>query len=464
MATAARGRDRELSYLGAADLARLFRSKELSPLEVTRATLRRIELLQPVLNAFVLVDAEAALASARASEERFRRGAPVSMLDGVPVSLKDLLLARGWPTRRGSLTIAWDGAWLEDSPAAARLREAGAVILGKTTTSEFGLKGMGDSPLTGITRNPWNLEHSPGGSSAGAVAAVAAGLGALAVGTDGGGSIRVPAAYTGVVGLKPSFGRVPTYPAEVVGAPAHVGPITRSVTDAALLLEVLAQPDDRDPYRLPASQMGFRHAEVLPVSQLRVGYLSDAERYCAREPSDAFEQAIQRCRELGLKPVPLDLSFDGASDVLTTLFSARAAHTLRTLTLEQRTLVDPAVIAAAEQGEALSLLEYLHAEAERTLLAQRVAQVFRSVDLLLTPTTAVAAPKVDAGPASTRAPFTGMFSLTRQPALSLPHGTTRSGLPLGLQIVGRHFEEAVVLRLASLLEKGDGFAAPPLQI
>ena len=292
--TASAVRDRELSYLTATELARHFRAHELSPVEVTQAILRRIARLEPELNAFVLVDHEAALASAKASEARYHAGVPLSVLDGATVSLKDLLLARGWPTRKGSRTTSAEGPWNEDSPAAARLREAGAVLLGKTTTTEFGLKGMGDSPLTGITRNPWNLRHSPGGSSAGAVAAVAAGLGALAVGTDGGGSIRVPAAFVGVVGLKPTFGRVPTYPAGVIGAPPHVGPIARRVRDAAALLSVLARPDDRDPYRLPHDERPLLDAEATTLTGLRIGYsarLFPAE--LSPELSTAFARAVE---------------------------------------------------------------------------------------------------------------------------------------------------------------------------
>lgn len=459
MSGAARARDRELSYLGAVELGRAYRAKQLSPVEVTEAALRRIEATQPTLNAFVLFDPDAALAAARASEARLQRGTPLSPLDGVPISLKDLLLVAGWPTRRGSRTTGAAGAWQEDSPAAARLREAGAVILGKTTTSEFGLRGMGDSPLTGITRNPWNLAHTPGGSSAGAVAAVAGGLGTLAVGTDGGGSIRVPAAYSGVVGLKPTFGRVPTHPASVLGAPPHVGPIARSVADARLLLHILAQPDDRDPYRLPPTSVGA--ADAPRLSSLRVGYLVSGEREGAHEAREAFQRALGRCRELGLEPQPVELSFDGAAEVLTTLFEARAAHTLSVLSAEQRSWVDPAIRSAAEAGERLSLLQYLSAEAERTALALRVARVLRAVDLLLTPTTAETAPLVDAAPSPRRAPFTGLFSLTRHPAISIPNGLARSGLPMGLQIVGRHFEEAAVLELAAALESGLPFLAPP---
>jgi aspartyl-tRNA(Asn)/glutamyl-tRNA(Gln) amidotransferase subunit A len=371
-----------------------------------------------------------------------------------------LLLTKGWPTRCGSKTIDTHASCLEDSPAAARLREGGAVLFGKTTTSEFGLKGMGDSPLTGITRNPWNLEHTPGGSSAGAVAAVAAGLGCLAVGTDGGGSIRVPAAYTGVVGLKPSYGRVPSHPASVIGAPPHVGPIARSVRDAQLLLDTLSQADDRDPFRAPTADSAPPLLAV-PLRSLKIGYLAGAHELSVREIREAFDSILARVRAIGLDPVAVDLGLDGARAVLTTLFNARAAHTLLGLSTAARSQVDASIELSAREGEKLSALDYLAAEAERTALALRVAHVFRSHDLLLTPTTAEPAPTVDADFSPKRAPFTGIFSLTRQPAVSIPCVVTGAGLPVGLQIVGRHFEDALVLRLAEVLEAGAAFTAPP---
>src|SRR5207302_2057648 len=232
--------------------------KNLSPVEATRAVLERIERLNPVLNAFCLVDGEAAIASATESEGRWMKGAPMGALDGVPVSIKDLILTRGWPTLRGSKTIDPKGPWDDDAPAVARLREVGAVLLGKTTTPGFGWKGVTDSPLTGITRNPWNPAKTPGGSSGGAAAAVASGMGPLAVGTDGGGSIRIPCAFTGLFGIKPTFGRVPAWPPSPMGTVAHVGPIARSVADAALMPSVMSQPDSRDCTALPYEPRDYR--------------------------------------------------------------------------------------------------------------------------------------------------------------------------------------------------------------
>ena len=213
--------------LSATELVDLYRKKELSPVEVATATQKRIEKLNPVLNAFNLVSPEIA-AGAKASEARWMRGEPKGLLDGVPVSIKDIILTKGWPTLRGSKTVDPKGPWNDDAPVVARLREHGAVLLGKTTTPEFGWKGVTDSPLTGITRNPWNPAKTPGGSSGGAAAAVASGMGPLALGTDGGGSIRIPCSFTGLFGIKPSFGRVPAWPLSPFGTVAHVGPMTRT--------------------------------------------------------------------------------------------------------------------------------------------------------------------------------------------------------------------------------------------
>ena len=237
--------------LSALQLRQLYRTRQLSPVETTRAVLARIARFDAGVNAFCLVDEERALAAARASEERWHKSAPCGLVDGVPATIKDLVLTRDWPTLRGSLAIARDQPWPDDAPATARLREHGAVLIGKTTTPEFGWKAVTDGPLTGITRNPWNTAKTPGGSSGGAAVAAALGMGVLHVGTDGGGSIRIPAGFTGIFGLKPSFGRVPAWPASPFGTVAHLGPMTRTVADAALMLNVLALPDSRDWFLCP---------------------------------------------------------------------------------------------------------------------------------------------------------------------------------------------------------------------
>ncbi|WP_437552072.1 amidase [Sorangium sp. So ce367] len=465
----------------AVELLALYRSRSASPVEALRAVLAHVERHGAALNAFALLDEERALDAARASEARWARGEPVGRLDGVPVSVKDLLLTRGWPTRRGSRTVDAAGPWTEDAPAVARLREHGAVLFGKTTTSEFGLKGLGDSPLTGITRNAWDPRRTPGGSSAGAVTAVAAGFGPLAVGTDGGGSIRVPSAFSGVVGCKPTFGRVPAHPASVVGVPPHVGPIARTVGDAAVLLSVLSGPDDRDPFRAPPPREDALYLGALVaidasdthdksgaldarfLRRVRVG-VSATLGYVdlPGETRDCFDAAAAVLQRLGAEVEEVAPPFADPGGVLRTLFAARAAHTVRELGPAQRALLDPAVQSAAAQGEALSAVAYLEAERQRAELALAMAVFHRRFDLLVTPTSAGAAPLIDGGalPASFAAPF----SLTRQPAISVPMGLTTAGLPLGLQIVGRHFEEALVLRAALAIERESApLRAPPLR-
>jgi aspartyl-tRNA(Asn)/glutamyl-tRNA(Gln) amidotransferase subunit A len=445
-----------LTALSATELVRLYRARALSPVEVTCAVLGRIESQDGNLNAFVVVDSKGALAAAKESEARWGRGEPLGLLDGVPVSVKDLLLQRGLPTRRGSRTTSAEPSH-EDAPAVARLREHGAVLLGKTTTSEFGLKGMGDSPLTGVTRNPWHLGHTPGGSSAGAVAAVAAGFGPLAVGTDGGGSIRVPSAFSGVVGLKPTFGVVPHSPPQLVGVPPHVGPIAHNVEDASLLLSVLSAPDVRDPFRAPLARHDYRDLETRSLEGVLIGYsqtLGFAE--VSEEVAALFERVVGIFRSLGAALEPSDPGFARPAAVIQTLFWGRAALTVQKLSRAERAKLDPAIEASAQHGERLSALDYLQAEAQRIELAEHLARYHQRFDLLLTPTTAGVAPQHDAPDALAQlgqlAPFAGAFSLTRQPAISVPVGVSANGLPIAIQIVGRHFEDARVLAAARAFE------------
>src|SRR3954468_19077825 len=256
----------------AAALVSAYRERRLSPVEVAEATLARIAARDGELNAFCLVDGERALAQARESEARWAAGAPAGLLDGVPVAVKDILLTRGWPTLRGSKTIAPAGPWEDDAPTVTALRCHGAVIPGKTTTPEFGWKGVTDSPLTGVTRNPWDPARTPGGSSGGSAAALAAGMVPLALGTDGGGSIRIPCGFCGLPGIKPTYGRVPAWPASPFGVLAHVGPMARTVRDVALLLDVLTEPDLRDWTALEPEATTYRDGLGGGVEGLRIAF------------------------------------------------------------------------------------------------------------------------------------------------------------------------------------------------
>src|SRR5437763_5096127 len=318
----------DIAFLSAHQLIELYRKKELSPVEAAEALFARLDKLQPKLNAFCIVDRDGAMAAARASEERWRRGAPQGVLDGVPVTIKDLVLMRGFPTRRGSHLVE-PVPDAEDAPATARLREAGAVILGKTTTPEFGWKAIGDSPLTGITRNPWNLERTPGGSSAGAAAACAAGIAPLNLGTDGAGSIRIPAAFTGIFGIKATFGRIPAYPASPLGLLSNVGPMTRHVRDAALMLNVLSRPDHRDPYALPPEGRNWLDGIDGGVRGLKIAYSPDLG-YARVDPeiAAACADAARQFEALGASVEEIRDIFPSPRDALLTVRAAGRARVL----------------------------------------------------------------------------------------------------------------------------------------
>ncbi len=447
--------------LSATELCTLYRRRQLSPVEATRAVLARIERFDPVVNAFCLVDPDQALLTARASEARWQRGEPCGLIDGVPATIKDLILTKGWPTLRGSLTTRRDQAWDEDAPASARLREEGAVLIGKTTTPEFGWKAVTDSALTGITRNPWDTERTPGGSSGGAAVACALGMGALHIGTDGGGSIRIPAGFTGVFGLKPSFGRVPAWPLSPFGTLAHLGPMTRCVADAALMLCVLALPDSRDWTALPADGRDYRIGLEDGVREFRIAF-SPTLGFAAVEPevADLVARAAQVFEDLGARVELVDPGFADPIEVFSCHWQVGAANLLRNFTGEQRAQIDPGLREIAAQGEAVPLLDYLSAVQRRGELGIRMRRFHESFDLLLTPTlplTAFAAgtecPDPDRQPRWINwAPFSSPFNLTQQPAASVPCGLTAAGLPVGLQIVGPMHADHLVLRAARAFE------------
>ncbi len=457
----------DLAGLPASDLVRLYRRKAASPVEATRAVLERIARFNEAVNAFCLVDEEGALASARESEARWHKGAPVGLVDGVPATIKDLILTRGWPTLRGSRVVARDQDWSEDAPVTAHLRAQGAVLLGKTTTPEFGWKGVTDNVLTGITRNPWNTAKTPGGSSGGAAAAAALGMGALHIGTDGGGSIRMPAGFTGIFGLKPSFGRVAAYPLSPFGTVSHVGPMTRTVADAALMLTVIAQPDPRDWFALPSAPPDYRVGLEDGVAGLRIAY-SPRLGYAKVDPEveTAVAAAVEVLAELGATVEEVDPGFESPLGTFTRHWYAGAANLFRRFTPEQRAEIDPGLQEVAAEGGSYALLDYLAAVDARGALGQHMNLFHQRYDLLATPTLPIAA--FDAGqevpdPARQKrwtewTPFSYPFNLTQQPACSVPCGFTDEGLPIGLQLVGPMHGDGLVLRAARAYEA----ARPPV--
>ena len=457
----------DLALFDAGALSDAYRSKAVSPVAVIFAVLDRIQCLNGYVNAFAWLDADAALLSAKESERRWYRGEPLSVIDGVPVTLKDLLLVQGWPTRRGSKAVDANQAWHEDAPAAARLREQGAVILGKTTTSEFGWKSLTDSPLTGVTRNPWNLAHTPGGSSGGAAVAAALGFGTLHVATDGGGSARLPAALSGVFGFKPTFGSVPAYPPSQNGTLFHVAPITRSVRDAARLLDVITLPDCRDWHALPYQSASWTEVLDDGVKGLRIAF-SPGLGYAQvdQEVATIVQTAAKVFIDLGASVELIDPGIDDPIEIFHTLWSAGAAKLLTGLSPEQRALTEPGLQALAEHGRAIDAVTYLQTVERREALGRHFNVFHQKWDLLLTPTTAYPASLIEAPPDDLVArpinsPFTYPFNLTQQPAASVSAGLTTGGLPVGLQIVGAKYGDAMVLRAAHAFEAARPFPRPP---
>src|SRR5215831_15192519 len=358
----------EIAFMPATRLLARYRDKELSPVEVINGTLRRLESYEAAINAFVLYDPERALSMAGASETRWHRGEPQGLLDGVPVALKDTLLTRGWPRLLGSRTIDPNQAWEEDSPVPARLRAEGAVFFGKTTTPEFGWKPVTDSPLTGVTRNPWNVERTPGGSSGGSAAAVVAGVCPLAVGTDAGGSIRIPAAFCGIVGLKPTFGRVAVYPPSVFGDVAHVGPMARTVEDAALMLDATKGPDSRDWHSLPDDGIAYRNQVAKGSLKGKRIALSPTLGFAEPIPAvrEAFERAVRVFAELGAVVEPADPFRESPLPVFQTLALGAFWGLLRAQTPEAIALMDPGLVELCRRGEAVTQEQYVNAVAQRT--------------------------------------------------------------------------------------------------
>jgi aspartyl-tRNA(Asn)/glutamyl-tRNA(Gln) amidotransferase subunit A len=463
--------DDDLAFASAVALIERYRAGALSPVEATQVLLDRLDRLQPRLNAFSIVDRAGALSAARQSEQRWRRGEPIGPLDGVPVTIKDLMPMRGFPTLRGSHLVDRDQDWSEDAPAVARLREAGAVILGKTTTPEFGWKALGDSPLTGITRNPWDLSRTSGGSSAGAAAAAAAGIAPLHLGSDGAGSIRTPSSFCGIFGLKPSFGRVPAYPPSPLGLLSHLGPMARTVDDAALLLGVLSRPDHRDPYALPPDGRDWRDGLDGGVKGWRIAYSPNlGYARVDGEIAAAVAAAARQFEALGAIVEQIDRMFDSPRDALFTLWAAGLAILMRTFSEERKKFADPGLLATAAAGETFRAVDWVGADLVRNALGRTMGAFHQHYDLLLTPTMPI--PALPAGqdlndPSTERhwvdwSPFSYPFNMTRQPAASIPCGVTAGGLPIGLQIVGPLYADDRVLRAARAFETTQPERRPPL--
>ncbi len=459
----------DLCYTPATELARLVRSKALSPVELMRTVLARIERVNPVVNAFCTLTPEAALDGARAAEAAVMKGERLGPLHGLPFSIKDLAFTKGVRTMSGSYIFEHRVPDV-DPPFVRRLREAGGVFVGKTTTPEFGWKGIGDSPLTGITRNPWNPAMTTGGSSAGAGAATAAGLGPLHQGSDGAGSIRIPAGFCGIYGLKPSYGRVPMYPVSNNDSSTHIGPMTRTVADAALMLAAMAGPDEWDRTSLEAAPADYVGLLGRGIRGLRVAFSPDLGGLRVDDDVAAVvRRAARAFEELGCVVDEVKPGFADMRDVIRITWSAHEAGIYGPYLREWRDRMDPGLVACIEDGLRYSIVDYIDARGRKLAYWDTVRPLFERYHLLLTPTLSVAAfPVGRLNPEHWPqhrwdwidwASFSYPFNFTGQPAATVPAGFTEAGLPVGLQIVGRRFDDVTVLQASAAFEQARPWAA-----
>jgi aspartyl-tRNA(Asn)/glutamyl-tRNA(Gln) amidotransferase subunit A len=464
------------TQMTALELAGYYERRKLSPVEVTQAIIDRIDDVDGQINAYAIVDAEGAMEAAKKAEKRWKKGKPLSRLDGVPVSIKELIHTKGMPTVMGSQLIPPDSQpWDYDAPSVARLREAGAVILGKTTSPEFGFKGVTDSPLRGITRNPWNPDKTPGGSSGGSGAAIAAGMGPISVGTDGGGSIRIPSSFCGLVGMKATFGKVAAYPPSMHGTMANAGPMARTVEDCAAMLNVIAKPDPRDWYSLPDDGTDYEKHLRGGVRKLKIAFSPTLGGATVDpEVAKAVAKAAKRFEELGAKVEQVDNPVGGfdAGNLFLTHWLTSVAHILKITPEPLHKMYDPGLVQAGEMGAKYSTDDLVMAQQQRRNLGYQYEMFFQKYDLLLTPTVSVLpfdvgmnAPLDASGqPNNLWTPFTYVFNMTRQPAISIPCGVSKGGLPIGLQIVSGLYRDAQVLRAARAYTHAHPVRLPQLPV
>lgn len=444
--------------LSAVELVSLYERHELSPVEVTRCVLEQAEAVNPQLNAFVLIDAERALAAAAESETRWMQDRPLGGIDGVPATIKNLVSVKGWPLRMGSCSTRAEPA-AADAPAAKCLRAGGAILVAATTTCEFGWKGVADSPFSGVVRNPWNSAVTSGGSSGGAAIAAATGCGVLHLGSDGGGSIRIPAAFCGLVGHKPSFGRVPYFPPSAFGTVAHLGPITRTARDAALMLDVMSQRDRSDWYQNP---LAFPCTEPeladLAWRGLRIGLWTEMPGITVDpEILAAVTRAASAMERLGAVVEPIDLPGEDLLSLFNILWFSGAAARVARMTRQERERADAGLLKGADLGSTYSAADLANANSRRAVFGTAMDMLLEDYDLVISPTTPITAFEAghDVPPASGQAFWTEWacfnfpLNLSQQPACSVCCGMTPAGLPIGLQIVGPKARDSLVLAAAA---------------
>ncbi len=454
-----------LYRLSAAQLADGYARRDFTPVEALRSVVDRVLSLNDRLNCVCHFDPEAAMRDATAATARWAAGMPLSPLDGVPTTVKDLLLAKGWPTLFGSLATNPNQPWDTDAPAVESLRRAGVVIFGKTTTPEWGHKGSTESRLHGITRNPWNTDLTPGGSSGGAGAALASGMGPLAVGSDGGGSCRTPANFCGVVGMKPTHGRVPLWPPSTWGHLTTPGPMTRTVEDAANMLTIMTRPGVRDPLTRPDNPFDAASRLKDGIKGLRVAFSPGFGMPVKKVVRDVVTNSVRTLEDLGAIVEEIDPPVGDVVDLFRSFFFVGAAITLHSIPKEKHELLEDLFRQVAGIGEKMSATDYVLAVRATTELRQRLSQFHRSYDLIVTATNSVLPfpvgapmpPDDEEGRWDNFSPALFPVNLSGQPGISVPCGHSAEGLPIGLHMVAAAGRDDLVLRAAYAYEQAAGF-------
>jgi len=457
--------EKDIVWMSALELASAIKRGRLSPVEVLEIFLKRIKALNPKINAFVTLTEESARTEAKECEKAVKVRKKLGPLHGIPVAIKDNIPVKGVRTTWGSKLFE-NYIPNEDMILVDRLRRAGAVIIGKTNMPEFGLIGITDNPLFGATKNPWDTNRTPGGSSGGSAAAVAAGMVPIAVGNDGGGSIRIPSSFCGVYGIKPHLGRIPRYPTppgwETLSSE---GPIARTVSDAAMMLDVMAGPDERDYLSLPAQDVNYLEGLKGNVKKKMFAYSADlGYKVVDQEVAELIKKAVTTFKELGFQVEEVKLDFiDIEMDWVNMIISETVA-TFEDRMEELKKVCYPPYLDFLALADYLKSVDYVKALYRRKELWDQVRKVFEKYDFLLTPTTAIPAFGTDIGMGPQEIAgnpigptgwlFTIPFNLTRQPAASVPCGFTKNNLPVGLQIVGKRYDELGVLKASRAFEKG----------
>ena len=452
----------DFDYMSALEQRRLVASKKVSPVELTKRALERAEATDKKLNSFYFLMEDEALAAAKTAEEAVMKGAPLGVLHGIPFSAKDLMAVGGVRFSSGSRAMA-DNIAEFDAPAVERAKAEGAVLIGKTTSSEFGCKPVGDSPLTGITRNPWNIEKTPGGSSAGAAASVAAGVTTFGLGTDGGGSVRIPCAFSGLAGIKGSFARVPVWPTSATPTLGHVGPLTRSMNDAALAFTAIAGYDPRDPFSVSGPVPDVLGACDASIKGMRIAW-SPTLGYARPDPEvvQIVEAAVRKLEDQGAHVELVETVFDeDPAPLWTAEFYAGVGIKLRSFLQEKRDLLDPGVADILEPALSQDMQDYYTKVFARYDLRDKMNTFFDTYDALVSPVLPVAS--LDVGKdipdhltdrnLVSWVYYTYPFNLTGQPAAAVCAGIAEDGMPVGIQVAGARLAEATVVSVAAAIER-----------